>query len=120
MKGFSQILDLLGPGAVMDRSLSPAFLGCRISKVQLKGKHDAMVNSHRFIRTTNSPFSHSPRAGRVDTGNNEPGVKHHGCFMRSVGGKEGAISQRLWVIGVFIISGYETRPFEILVVLSFL
>lgn len=31
-----------------------------------------MVNSHRFIRTTNSPFSHSPRAGRVDTGNNEP------------------------------------------------
>lgn len=44
----------------------------------------------------------------------------HGCFMRSVGGKEGTISQRLWVIGVFIISGYETKPFEILVVLSFL
>lgn len=37
--------------------------------------------------------------------------------MRSVGEEEGTISQRLWVTGVFIISGYETKPFEILVVL---
>lgn len=103
----SPILYLLGPGSVMDRSLVlSSFLWLWNFPSPVKGKHDAMVNSHGFIRTNNSLFTHSPRAGWGD--NSESWAcwcmwsGDHDCFMGSVGGKEGTVSQRLWVIGVLL------------------
>lgn len=55
----------------MDRSLVLSFLGLWNVQSPVKGKHDAVLNSHGFIRTNNSPFSHGPRAGQVEAGNSE-------------------------------------------------
>ena len=59
---------LLGPGTVMGKYLVLSwFLGLWNVQSPDKGKHDAVVKSHGFIRT-NTPFSHSLRAGQVDAG----------------------------------------------------
>ena len=46
------------------------FLGLWNVQSPVKGKHDAVVKSHGFIRT-NLPFSYSLRAQQVDAGNSE-------------------------------------------------